>query len=158
MILDARLRLERARFVAIAVVCVLAASPGTEAAVAGPADQLKAVIDRVLRVLEDPALKPPAKRAERRRAIRRIADEIFDVDGMARRAMGQHWKPLTPEKQGQEVPVDYRMARRDDHWLIYDVSLIGNSRTQLNCILRTSCYGELVKGMRAKAEEPEAKP
>ena len=54
--------------------------------------------------------------------------------------------------------MDYRMTRRDDHWLIYDVSLIGKSRTQFNSILRSSRYGELVKRMRAEAKEPEAEP
>ena len=55
------------------------------------------------------------------------------------------------------------MPRSDDRWLIYDVSiegvsLIGNYRTQFNSVLRTSSYGGLVKRMRAKAEEPKAKP
>lgn len=61
-------------------------------------------------------------------------------------------------KQGQEVPVDYRMLRRGDRWLVYDVSiegvsLISNYRTQFNKIIQTSSYGELVKKMRTKQEE-----
>ena len=61
-------------------------------------------------------------------------------------------------KQGQEVPVDYRMLRREDRWLVYDVviegvSLISNYRTQFNKIIQTSSYGELVKKMKTKQEE-----
>ena len=61
-------------------------------------------------------------------------------------------------KQGTEIPVDYRMLRRGDRWLVYDfsvegVSLISNYRTQFNKIIQTSSYGELVKKMRTKQEE-----
>ena len=61
-------------------------------------------------------------------------------------------------KQGTEIPVDYRMLRRGDHWLVYDfsvegVSLISNYRTQFNKIIQTSSYGELVKKMKTKQEE-----
>lgn len=58
-------------------------------------------------------------------------------------------------KQGQEVPIDYRMARQGDRWLIYDVlvenvSLISNYRTQFDGIIRTSSYEELVKKLKAR--------
>jgi len=58
-------------------------------------------------------------------------------------------------KQGQEVPVDYRMIRRGDRWLIYDVvvenvSLVGNYRTQFNQIIQGSSYQELVKKMKTQ--------
>ena len=68
-------------------------------------------------------------------------------------------------KQGSEVPVDYRMLRRGDRWLVYDVviegvSLISNYRTQFNKIIQTSSYEELVKKMKNKQEELQepAKP
>jgi phospholipid transport system substrate-binding protein len=61
-------------------------------------------------------------------------------------------------KQGTEVPVEYRMVRRGDRWLVYDVvienvSLISNYRTQFNRIIQTSSYQELVKRMKTKQEE-----
>ncbi len=61
-------------------------------------------------------------------------------------------------KQGTEVPIEYRMIRRGDRWLVYDVviesvSLISNYRTQFNRIIQTSSYQELVKKMRSKQEE-----
>lgn len=40
---------------------------------------------------------------ERRAEIRRAADEIFDVDEIARRALGQHWKGLLPLEQHEFV-------------------------------------------------------
>jgi phospholipid transport system substrate-binding protein len=58
-------------------------------------------------------------------------------------------------KQGTEVPVDYRMYRRGDRWLVYDVvvegiSLVANYRSQFNSIIQTSTYQELVARMRTK--------
>ena len=61
-------------------------------------------------------------------------------------------------KQGTEIPIDYRMLRKGDKWLVYDVviegvSLIANYRTQFNKIITTSSYQELVKKMKTKQGE-----
>jgi phospholipid transport system substrate-binding protein len=61
-------------------------------------------------------------------------------------------------KSGTQVPVDYRMLKKGERWLVYDVviegvSLIANYRTQFNKIIQTSSYNELVKKMKAKQEE-----
>ncbi len=40
---------------------------------------------------------------ERRAEIRRAAHELFDVDDMARRALGHHWKGLSPQEQDEFV-------------------------------------------------------
>lgn len=61
-------------------------------------------------------------------------------------------------KQQTDIPIDYRMLRRGEKWLVYDiiiegVSLIANYRTQFNKIITTSSYQELVKKMRTKQEE-----
>jgi phospholipid transport system substrate-binding protein len=61
-------------------------------------------------------------------------------------------------KQSTEIPVDYRMLKRGDRWLVYDViiegvSLVGNYRTQFNKIIQTSSYPELIKKMKGRQEE-----
>src|SRR5262245_61614773 len=61
-------------------------------------------------------------------------------------------------KQESEIPVDYRMLKRADKWLVYDVviegvSLISNYRTQFNKIIQTTSYQELVKKIKAKDAE-----
>jgi phospholipid transport system substrate-binding protein len=58
-------------------------------------------------------------------------------------------------KQETEVPVDYRMLRHGDRWLVYDiavegVSLVSNYRTQFAKIIQTSSYEELRKRLQAK--------
>ena len=91
----------RVRAWAVALACVVAICAAGQA-VAGPvSDQLKDAIDRVVKVLEDPALKGPDRKAERQAAVTKIAQEIFDFPEVARRSLARHWQPLT-DKQREE--------------------------------------------------------
>jgi phospholipid transport system substrate-binding protein len=60
-------------------------------------------------------------------------------------------------KQGTEVPVDYRMLRKGDRWLAYDVSiegisLVANYRAQFEHIIQGSSYTGLVKRLKMKQD------
>jgi phospholipid transport system substrate-binding protein len=60
--------------------------------------------------------------------------------------------------KGTEVPVEARMLKRGEHWLIYDIaiqniSLIANYRTQFDRIIRTSSYEELIRKLRDNREQ-----
>ncbi len=71
---------------------------------AGPAtEQLKAHVDQVVQTLDDPALKAPAREAERRQRLRRVADDLFDWTDTARRALGRHWRGLTEAQRREFV-------------------------------------------------------
>ena len=66
-------------------------------------------------------------------------------------------------KQGTEIPVDYRLLRRGDRWLVYDVfvegvSLVANYRTQFDRIMRTGSYDELVRRMKASQSDFNSAP
>src|SRR3989449_11152871 len=54
-----------------------------------PTDQLRAQIDRVIKVLEDPELKKANRARERRAAIRKVANDIFDFGETARRSLAR---------------------------------------------------------------------
>jgi phospholipid transport system substrate-binding protein len=61
-------------------------------------------------------------------------------------------------KNGTEVPIDYRLFRRGDRWMVYDVniegiSLVSNYRTQFNKIIQSNGYNTLVDRMKAKQTE-----
>ena len=178
-----------------------------EVRAAAPTDQLKSAIDRVVKTLDDPALKGEDKTTDRRRAVRKVANDIFDWGEIARRSLARHWQPLTEQqrtefvslfadllersyiskielyggekiaylgdsmdgdqavvrtrivtKSATEVPVDYRMLKRGERWLVYDVviegvSLVANYRAQFNKIIQTSGYPALVKKLVAKEQE-----
>lgn len=172
-----------------------------EARAGAPTDHLRAEIDRVVKMLDDPALKTNTE--ARRQALRQVSDQIFDWQEMARRSLGRHWQQRTPaERQefvtlfgnllenayfnrissysgekiefvgesidadfavvrtrvkgrSQEIPVEYRLVRRGDRWLVYDVSienisLVNNYRAQFDKIISTSSYAELVRKMRER--------
>jgi phospholipid transport system substrate-binding protein len=196
------------RMGAVVLAGVLVVGLSSAPAAAGvPTDQLKGAVERVLKTLDDPALKGDARLGDRRVAVRKIANEIFDFSEIAKRSMARHWQPLSEAqrtefvglfadllersyiskietyggekiqytaeradgefatvstriitKNGTEVPVDYRMIKRADRWLVYDVSiegvsLVSNYRTQFNKIIQTTSYNELVSKLRNKQDE-----
>ena len=194
---------------ALLLALVLSAVTASPAAAGAPSDQLKTQIDRVLKSLDDPELKKEGRARERRAAVRKIANDIFDFGETARRSLGRHWQPRTPAerdefvqlfadllersyisrvelyggekiqylgdtidgeqgkvqtklltKGGSDIPIEYRMHKKGDRWLVYDViiegvSLIANYRTQFNKIIHTASYQELVKKMKAKQDETQ---
>jgi phospholipid transport system substrate-binding protein len=80
----------------------------------------------------------------------RFTDEKLDGDNAVVRA-----KVVT--RQQTEVPVEARMLRKGDRWLVYDIlieniSLVGNYRAQFDRIIRTSSYEDLVKRLRNRGE------
>src|SRR5438045_3262060 len=80
----------------------------------------------------------------------RFTEEKVDGDNAIVRA-----KVMT--SQQTEVPVEARLLRKTDRWLIYDIlieniSLIGNYRAQFDRIIRTSSYEDLVKRLRSRGE------
>ncbi|HKW96042.1 MAG TPA: ABC transporter substrate-binding protein [Methylomirabilota bacterium] len=165
-----------------------------------PTDQLRVYTDRVVRVLEDPALDQTQRRAE----VRAVALEAFDVGEAARRALGPHWATRTPAereefiglfqellergylsrigeyggervqyvgeridgdyatvraliltKKGTQIPVEARVLRKGERWLMYDVlienvSLIASYRSQFDRVIRTSSFGELVRRLKSR--------
>jgi phospholipid transport system substrate-binding protein len=76
---------------------VLAA--GWPAQAGPPTDQLKGGIDRVLVILQDPALKDPGKADERRQKIRAVANEVFDWQETGKRALARHWQGRSPQER-----------------------------------------------------------
>jgi phospholipid transport system substrate-binding protein len=75
---------------------LLAAAP---ASAATPTETLKAYGEVVLKILEDPALKSPERKQDRRTAVRKVAEEVFDIGETAKRALGPHWQQRTPAER-----------------------------------------------------------
>ena len=66
-------------------------------------------------------------------------------------------------RQGSDIPIEYRMHKKGERWLVYDViiegvSLVSNYRTQFNKVVQTESYPALVQKLRAKDMEPAASP
>lgn len=89
-----------ARLVPVAVAGFLIGAPAVVEAGA-PTDQLKSSVEQIVKVLEDPALKADSRVKDRRAAIRKEAEVVFDFTETAKRALGRHWQALS-EKDRQE--------------------------------------------------------
>jgi phospholipid transport system substrate-binding protein len=92
-----------------------------------PTEQLRGYTDAVQKVLDDPALKAPDKRQERRAAVRKIASEVFDVQETARRALGPHWQKVSPAEREEFVQVFADLLERT---YISKIDLYGGEKLQ----------------------------
>jgi phospholipid transport system substrate-binding protein len=89
------------RYLHVALTFAVVLAVAAPALAGPPTDQLKQRVDEVVRVLDDPNLKD--KVGQRRAAVRKISEEIFDYPNTARRALGQHWNARSPEEQREFV-------------------------------------------------------
>lgn len=78
---------------------------GTPAQAGAPTDQLRGATDRVLKLLQDPELKQPARTDERRKQIRAVANEIFDWQETGKRALGRNLQACTPQQREEFSPL-----------------------------------------------------
>jgi phospholipid transport system substrate-binding protein len=174
-------------------------SPGVAHAGA-PTDQLKTDIGRVFRVLADLPARHEVQ--ARRQALEAVSRDMFDLEEMARRALGGTWNERTEAERGtflrllaarvdqhvaalepyggavitwldetiegeravvrsrvtpgdgRDVALDYRLIRRGERWLVWDVvmnhaSLVGHYRAQFQKIIRTASYETLLRRLAA---------
>jgi phospholipid transport system substrate-binding protein len=77
-----------------------------------PTDQLRDGVDRVVKVLRDPELRGDKRADERRAAINKVADEIFDFAETAKRSLGQHWAQRTPAEREEFVRLFTELVQR----------------------------------------------
>jgi phospholipid transport system substrate-binding protein len=68
-----------------------------------PTDQVRATVDQVLTIVQNPALKSADKRQDRREQLSKVIASRFDFAEMARRSLGAEWRRLTPSQQQQFV-------------------------------------------------------
>jgi phospholipid transport system substrate-binding protein len=95
-----------------AVLLFLVAAAPAPASAGPPTDQLRSRVDRVSSALEDPGLRGESNAARRRAEIRRIADDIFDFEEMAKRALGRHWEARTPAERDEFARLFADLLRR----------------------------------------------
>jgi phospholipid transport system substrate-binding protein len=123
---------------AVALIALITLGVATHVFAGPPTEQLRAYTDAVQKVLDDPALKAPDKRQERRSAVRKVASEVFDVQETARRALGPHWQKLSPSEREEFVQVFADLLERT---YISKIDLYGGEKLQYTA--------EQVEGNRA---------
>jgi phospholipid transport system substrate-binding protein len=63
--------------------------------------EVKKTVDEVVRIVTDKELKKPQNEKKRRKALRDTIGAIFDFGEMSQRAMGAHWKELSPAEKNE---------------------------------------------------------
>jgi phospholipid transport system substrate-binding protein len=82
-----------------AIMIVIATLMVAANAFAGPADEVKKVVDEVVRIVSDKDLKKNDQK--RRQALKRTISTVFDYSEMAKRSLGKHWNQRTPTEKKQ---------------------------------------------------------
>ena len=114
------------------------ARPEPAADQARPLDLVKASVARVLAVvLAEPAGVPLT--GTRRSEIRRVAEDLFDFDEMARRTLAQHWEKRSPQEQAEFVRLFIEVLERSY------LTTIGNYR-----VSAVTFQGESIGGSYAQ--------
>jgi len=75
-------------------------------------EQLKGTLDRVIAILNDPALKGADKRIERDEMLRKLMKARLDEVEISRRALGAHWQERTKEEKQEFVQVFSSLLER----------------------------------------------
>jgi len=96
-------------------------------------------VERVLAVVEDPALRGPERKAERRARAMEIIHERFDFEAFSRRALGVYWKERTAGEREEFVRVFTRC--------LMDVYMDAIESRRIERVVYT---GEFLRGGRAE--------
>lgn len=88
----------------VAVVTMSGATWVRAASEPGPMEVIRAGTDRVLEVLNLGGAEPtPERIKQRREEIREIAYDYVSFEEMSKRALGRHWKKLSPQERDEFV-------------------------------------------------------
>jgi phospholipid transport system substrate-binding protein len=91
----------------LTVVILAAAAPADQ-----PTAQVKQTADKILSILNTPALQGPAKKDERRRLILDELNQRFDWSAICRGCLGHHWTKLTQDQRTEFIDLFKRFLER----------------------------------------------
>lgn len=114
-----------AHALALAAALLLVAHAPVRVWAGPPTDQLKAQIDRTIKILEDPELKKPGRQRDRRLAVREVANDIFDFGETARRSLARHWAKRSPAERDEFVQLFSDLL---EHSYISKIELYGGEK------------------------------
>jgi phospholipid transport system substrate-binding protein len=90
----------RVFFLTLAVTLLMA---GAGAQAAGPADEVRSLINEVLAILNQPALQAPNQRARKVDLVEKATARHFNYREMAKRCLGETWNSLNLGQQDEFV-------------------------------------------------------
>jgi phospholipid transport system substrate-binding protein len=124
---------------------------GLAQAASSPLETVQTGTDKVLHTLKEHS----GDSQKRREGIRKIVDDYFDFDEMARRSLGPHWNQQPPAKQQEfaqafnkflfnvyidkiekytDEKITYKQGETKDNFAIVDALVVGNQSGQISLI------------------------
>lgn len=88
--------------IGVVVICLVALGAAPQSS-ESPTEAVRGTVSRVISILEDPALKDPAKLIPRRRMLEEVIAGRFDYAEMSKRALATYWTPLTETQRTEFV-------------------------------------------------------
>lgn len=85
------------------VATALAVALAVPAQAGEPANRLRHHIDQVIRIIQEPEPSMPAAAQPRRAAIRKVAENLFDLRETTKRCLGTHWQARTADEREEIV-------------------------------------------------------
>jgi len=77
-----------------------------------PTEKVKETSDKIIAIASDPALKDPARAAQRRERIRKAVDEMCDWEEMSRRSLGRYWAQRSEQEKKEFVRLFGQLLER----------------------------------------------
>lgn len=112
------------RMLGMTLLCAMTTLGAAAAAEAGaPTEEVRRYTDQVQQILDDRTIKS----AEKRAAVRKVAEQIFDLRETARRALGPHWPKRSPAEQQEFAEL---FADLLEQTYIGKIDLYGGERLQ----------------------------
>jgi phospholipid transport system substrate-binding protein len=93
------------KFLLVSVLMSLCVAVWPAQGAATVTDEVKKVVDEIIRIVSSKELKKPQNEGKRRAELRKSIGSIFDFGQMAKLSMGAHWKKRTPAEQKAFVPL-----------------------------------------------------
>lgn len=144
----------------LAALLVMLIAPAVQAG--PPTEQLQSGMDRVFRMLADPALKPADRLEEKRAKVFAIAEELFDFAHTARLALGSHWERLSPPERDEFVTLFKSFIQRayitnvemyDGEKIVYAGELVDGEKATVKSRIVTKSGGEIPVDFRLLRSE-----
>jgi phospholipid transport system substrate-binding protein len=134
----------------LAALLIMLVSPAAQAG--PPTEQLQSGMDRVFKVLAEPALKPADRLDEKRAKVFAIAEELFDFTHTARLALGAYWDRLSGAEREEFVTLFKSFIQRayitnvemyDGEKIVYAAETVEGERATVTSRIVTKSGGEI---------------
>jgi len=115
-------------------------SPAAHAS--APTEELRQHVDQVIKILQRSDLEGDNKTIERRTAVRKVANDIFDFPETAKRSLGRHWQARTPAEREEFTRLfadllEHAYISKIDRYSGENVNYVGESMEGDQATVRT---------------------